>query len=311
MKNERLLAITMLLLEQKQISAPKLAERFEVSVRTIYRDVDSLGQAGIPITTIPGSKGGIRIMENYKIDQRFFTSSELVSLMISLASLNNHINMKQTQYTLEKLKSLIPQKMEEEIALKTDQLIIDLTPWIRGELSRNTIEAIQLCLDKNQILSIAYENRSGQYSTRKLEPYRLILKEASWYTQAYCLEKQDFRIFKLSRMKNVIVTEDTFVPRAAPPAALGKNTIKEADFTTIFLEVDYSVKDQLLERFPDLIFNKKKNSDYFDVTFPYFIPDDFGYHLLLGFGNRCICHGPAFVREELAQRVRQMLTQYE
>lgn len=311
MKSERLLAITMMLLEQEQISAPQLAERFEVSVRTIYRDIDSLSQAGIPVVAFPGSKGGIRIMENYKIDQRFFTTSDLISLLTSLNSLSRHMNSKQTAYTIEKLKSLVPKKLEKEVALKTDQLIIDLSPWIQNGQAGASIELIQQSLDTQYALSIEYENRAGDYSKRAIEPYRLILKESSWYTQAFCLEKQEFRIFKLSRMKNIQSTNRPITQRTPPPVVFGKDTSGRTAFMTLSLEVDYSVKDQLAERFNDLEFIPQKEAGRYFVEFPYFIPDEFGYHLLLGFGTRCKCLAPDTIRKELVNRLEAMLEFYK
>ncbi|MGL4694812.1 helix-turn-helix transcriptional regulator [Enterococcus larvae] len=310
MKSERLLAITMLLLEREQISAPKLAEMFEVSVRTIYRDIESLSQAGIPVVALPGSKGGIRIMENYKIDQRFFTSSDLISLLTSLNGIHKHMNNKQTTYTIEKLKSLIPKQLEQEVALKTDQLIIDLSPWIQNGQAGASIDLIQQALDNHTVLSIEYENRAGHYSMRTIEPYRMILKESSWYVQAFCLSKQEFRIFKLSRMKNIQQTDTPFEQRTPPAVSFERDSSGKTAFVTLLLEVDYSVKDQMTERFNDLEFTQQKNSDRYRVEFPYFIPDEFGYHMLLGFGTRCKCLAPDNIRNELVRRLKEMLTFY-
>lgn len=311
MKSERLLAITMLLLEQRQISAPKLAEIFEVSVRTIYRDIESLSQAGIPVTAFPGSNGGIRIMENYKFDQHFFTTSDLVSLLIGLNSLNQHLNLNHSPYTIEKLKSLIPKTVENEIAIKADQLVIDMTPWIRGELTTASLEVIQQALDNDKLLTIEYENRSGNQSNRLIEPYRLILKEASWYVQAYCLQKEAFRIFKLSRVRNLAIVDRTFDKRTPPPLALGKRVINEGEFIPLLLEVDYSIKDKLTERFNGLEFIPQNASDRFIVEFPYFMTDDYSYQMLLGFGTKCRCLKPAFVQEELIKRMKEMLAFYQ
>ena len=311
MKSERLLAITMLLLEQEQISAPKLAETFEVSVRTIYRDIDSLSQAGIPVTALPGSKGGIRIMDNYKIDQRFFTNADLVALLIGLSSFTQQLSPKSAPYTLEKLKSLMPKSAAKEITIKADQLVIDLSPWISGELATHTIELFHEAMDQSLLLSFNYENRKGQSTTRVVEPYRLILKESSWYTQAFCLQKESFRLFKLSRMKDVQLTHTPFEKRTAPPVSLGDQVISPKPFVPLSLEVDYSIKDTLAERFNDLEFVPIDASDRYLVDFPYFMADDYGYRMLLGFGTRCKCLAPEYVRKELLKRSQQISAMYE
>ncbi|MBO0451317.1 helix-turn-helix transcriptional regulator [Candidatus Enterococcus murrayae] len=307
MKTERLLAITMLLIEKKQISAPALAEIFEVSVRTIYRDIDSLSQAGIPVTALPGSKGGIRIMENYKIDQSFFTSADLISLLIGLNSIPSEQISKQAKFTLEKLKTLIPNEAEQEINDRSSQLIVDLSPWTSTESSPPFFKELQEAIHQRQLVSFEYANRSGQKTTRIIEPYRLILKEISWYIQGYCHEKKDFRIFKLIRMENLHVLQQRFDAKKVPEADLGKDVAHQ--FITIHLEVDFFVKDQLTDRFGQLNFIPIENSQRFSVQFP-FIPDEFGYHLLLGFGTRCKCIAPEFVKTELKRRIQRMMATY-
>ena len=309
MKTERLLAITLLLLENKQMTAPQLAERFEVSVRTIYRDIDSLCQAGIPITTLTGSKGGIQILENYKIDNRFFSTPDLISLLVSLNSLNKHMNFRQTQFTIEKLKSLIPENYEKEIETKTKQLVIDLSPWTKKSVTSPFISLLQKGIENQQQMTFEYENRRGDFSFRTIEPSRLILKEISWYVQAYCCDKKDFRIFKLSRMKDLQLQKETFPFRQIPEASIGSAGVEENDFITIQLEADYSVLDQIKTRFDVLSFEKIENSSRFHIEMP-FIPDEFGYHLLLGFGPNCKCLAPQFVQDELVKRIERMLALY-
>lgn len=143
MKTERLLAITMILLEHKQISASKLADMLEVSVRTIYRDIDSLSQSGIPVTTQTGSKGGISIMENYKIDKHFFTTTDITSLLIALESLASNISPISLQHTLEKIKTLVPTHFLDEIEFKSNQIASDLTPWTSNKQTQPLLEVIK------------------------------------------------------------------------------------------------------------------------------------------------------------------------
>lgn len=307
MKTERLHAITMLLIEKKQISAPDLAKLFEVSVRTIYRDIESLSQAGVPVTALPGSKGGIRIMDNYKIDQNFFTSGDLVSILIGLNSIPSEQISKQIGFTIEKLRTLIPNESQKEIVDKTSQVIVDVSPWTNLDKTTPFFSQIQGAINTHQLILIEYENRKGQRTTRMIEPYRLIMKEVSWYLQAYCREKKEFRIFKLNRMKNLQILQQTFETRDVPEPNL--RNMGNHEFITINLEVDFFVKDQLTERFGQLEFVPIEHSDRFSVQFP-FIPDEFGYHLLLGFGTRCKCISPDFVKTELRQRIQQMLEMY-
>ncbi|WP_086313496.1 hypothetical protein A5821_001002 [Enterococcus sp. 7F3_DIV0205] len=309
MKTERLLAIIMILLDKKQISASQLAETLEVSVRTIYRDITSLSEAGIPVTTTPGVNGGIQIMDNYKIDKQFFTSADITSLLIALESLSTNVSPIQISQTFEKIKTLVPAGFMEEIEFKTNQIAIDLTPWTSNHTLQPFLEVIKSAMDQQRLLRFHYEDNKGRQTTRIIEPYRLVLKEISWYLQAYCTEKLDFRTFKISRMNDLELLPTTFIPREFQPQPLGKEPFYGKDFTTITLKVTHKIKEQLIDKFGQLNFFST-DSDLFMVKFP-FMEDEFGYNLLLGFGNQCECLDPPHVRAELKNRIGELLELYQ
>ncbi|MBO0472460.1 hypothetical protein IGL98_002101 [Enterococcus sp. DIV0840] len=310
MKTERLLAITMILLEKKQISASQLAEMLEVSVRTIYRDINSLSEAGIPVTSSPGVNGGIQIMENYKIDKKFFTSTDITSLLIALESLSQNVSPLQINQTFEKIKTLVPADFLEEIEFKTNQIAIDLTPWTSNHTLQPFLEIIKSGMDQQRLLCFDYEDNQGRKTKRTVEPYRLVLKEISWYLQAYCIEKADFRTFKISRMLNLSLSSSTFVPREFKAKPLGKETFYGKDFTITTLKVTHKIKEQLIDKFGQLSFYPSNDSEKLIVEFP-FMEDEFGYNLLLGFGNQCECLEPPHVRTELRKRIENLLELYQ
>ncbi|MTD41725.1 WYL domain-containing protein [Erwinia sp. CPCC 100877] len=310
MKTERLLTIIMILLDKKQISASKLADMLEVSVRTIYRDVTSLSEAGVPITTIPGVNGGIQIMDNYKIDKHFFTTTDITSLLIALESLATNVSPIQLNQILEKVKTLVPTHYLEEIEFKTNQIAIDLTPWTSSKTVQPFLELIKIGLDRSRLLTFHYENNQGILSQRKVEPYRLVLKEISWYLQAYCLEKQDFRTFKLSRITDLMVLNEEFSPQPFIPLPLGRTPWIQRDFTTIRLKIKRRLKDQLIDKFGELTFTEHSDPAFLLVDFS-FMEDEYGYNLLLGFGNNCECLAPEHVREELGRRIMELAVVYQ
>lgn len=310
MKTERLLAITMILLEKKQISAPQLAKMLEVSVRTIYRDINSLSEAGIPVTTCPGVNGGIQIMDNYKIDKNFFTSSDITSLLIALESLSQNVSPIQTNQLFQKIKTLAPEDFLEEIEFKTNQITIDLTPWTRNHTLQPFLELIKSAMDQHRILEFGYEDNQGRKTKRTVEPYRLVLKEISWYLQAYCLEKADFRTFKISRMLDLDLSSSTFIPREFKAKPLGNEPFYGKNFTITTLKVTHKIKEQLIDKFGQLRFSPSNDSDRLIVEFP-FMEDEFGYNLLLGFGNQCECLTPPHVRNELKRRIENLLELYQ
>ena len=309
MKTERLVAITMILLDKKQISATRLAEIFEVSVRTIYRDINSLSEAGIPVTTLPGANGGIQIMENYKVDKRFFTTSEIIELLIALENLSKNISTTHSNQTVEKLKTLVPNHLSNEIEFKTNQIMADLTPWTNNQTLQPFLEIVKNAMDQQHLLQFHYIDNRGNQTIRTIEPYRLVLKEISWYLQAYCLEKKEFRTFKLSRMSKLNELQTSFELRNYELIPLGEKPFHGSKFISITLKISHKIKDQLTEKFGSLITLETENSNEILVEFP-FMEDDFGYNLIIGLGNQCECIAPAHVRVELKKRLETLLTKY-
>lgn len=308
MKIDRLISIIMILIERKKISATKLAEMFEVTPRTIYRDIETINQAGIPIITYPGVNGGIGIMEEYKVDKKLFTTSDISTLLMGLGSISSTLSSEEIVNTLAKVKGLIPKEQIRDIELKSSQITIDLTSWIGNKSLQPNLEKIKIAMNENKILYFKYLDRNSKESSRKAEPYRLVLKDANWYLQGYCISKEDFRIFKLSRISELEVLEDTFVPREFQAKQLGAWDYIEKNIIKIKLLVDKSLREQMLERC-----GEENIESYGDnkliVNFP-FIEDEFGYNMLLGFGDKCECLEPVNVREEVIRRIKNMLNVY-
>jgi len=309
MKTERLFAILMVLLSEGRVSASELAKRFEVSARTIYRDLDSLAQAGIPITAETGRNGGIQIMENYKLDNRFFSSSELASLLIALKSLTTANTPMSIQHTAEKLKSLIPASHSDNIERKLQQIVVDYAPWISsGHPLTSSHMVVNTALEQQRLITISYENRLGHNSERIVEPHRLIFKENSWYLFAFCREKEDFRFLKLSRIQSISLLDKTFEFREVPSHFL-EQSFSETTLIPVQLRIHRSIKSMITDRFAD--FNLlEKQDEYLIVEIP-FMRDSYGYNFLLGLGTGCECLAPAHVRQELYQQIQAMLHLYE
>ena len=136
MKVDRLVSIIMILLDKKRISAQELADRFEVSLRTIYRDIDAINQAGIPVCSSPGVGGGFEIMPDYKLDHKVFSSADLSAIVMGLSSLSNMVRGEELIHALAKIRSLIPADEAKDIELKANQIHIDLSPWMgNGNIS--------------------------------------------------------------------------------------------------------------------------------------------------------------------------------
>jgi predicted DNA-binding transcriptional regulator YafY len=216
MKMERLLAIIMLLLNRKQINAKELAEYFEVSQRTIYRDIDTINQAGIPIVSYMGAEGGFGIIENYKINKNFLDDYEISSLITALRNLNNTVNNKKISLTLEKLESMRPQKGMNCNNSNTIPINIDYNNWNSNNADKDKLKSLNKAIYEKRRIRFDYINTRGEYTHRVVEPLSLLLKDFSWYLHGYCRSREDYRLFKVKRMRAVHITEDIFT-REAPP----------------------------------------------------------------------------------------------
>ena len=307
MKIDRLLSIIMVLIEQNKISASKLAEMFEVTPRTIYRDIETIQAAGVPIVTYTGTNGGISILENYKIDKKFFTKEDMITIMTGLGSISSSVTNSGLNKVLTKLQSLIPEDHTQEIKLKSGQVVIDLTTWSGNKKLQANLIKIKEALNQRRYLIFKYLDGNGKSTERKVEPYQLLWKEEKWYINSYCTMRNDFRLFKLSRISYLKVLDETFSLREFDMEELRMNW-SEKRILNIKLLVDVSLKERILERC------EEENITYCGknkmiVEFP-FVDDDFGYELLLSFGNKCECLEPVEIRERLIEKIRNMLHIY-
>lgn len=213
MKVDRLVSIIMILLDKKRIGAQELADLFEVSPRTIYRDIDAINMAGIPVCSIPGVGGGFEIMQEYKMDKKVFSADDLSALLMGLSSLSNIVRGDELVHALAKVRSFIPADRAKEIELKVNQICIDLSPWTGNSRIQPYLEIIKSALQENRLLSFEYIAHHGNKTARTVEPYQLVLKSSHWYLQGYCQKRHDFRLFRLSRMADLQMQEKAFVPR--------------------------------------------------------------------------------------------------
>lgn len=181
MKTGRLISIIMTLLDKERIGAQELANMFEVSLRTIYRDIETINISGIPVRSIPGVGGGFEIMSNYKIDKNVFSTTDLSVILTGLSGLSEMMQGDELANALAKIKSFIPTDRAKDIELKTGQIHIDLNSWMGNKNIQSNLEIVKLALQKYRLFSFTYSERYGNKTERTIEPYQLILKGNHWY----------------------------------------------------------------------------------------------------------------------------------
>jgi predicted DNA-binding transcriptional regulator YafY len=308
MKIDRLVSIIMLLLDKKRISAQELADLFEVSLRTIYRDIDTINMAGIPVCSTSGVGGGFEIMQKYKVDGKVFSTADLSAILMGLSNLSGLIQGEETVNALAKVKSFVPADRAKDIEFHANQILIDLSPWIGNRNIQQYLETIKTALRESRLLSFEYSDRHGNKTARTAEPYQLVLKSAHWYVQGYCLERKDFRLFKLTRMANLRLQAESFTPREHQKPQLEFTDVLATLQTTVKLRIHKSVKERALD-FCEYEHFSPDGDEHWIVDFP-FIENDFCYNILFSFGDKCECLEPSHVRAEMKRRIQDIAAIY-
>lgn len=301
MKIDRLIGILSLLLQQDRVTAPYLAEKFEVSRRTINRDIEDLCKAGIPIVTMQGINGGISIMDGYKMERTLLTSSDMQAILTGLRSLDSICGTKRYQQLMNKLS------VEESSVLASNSHIrIDLASWYKSQLAPK-IACIQDAIEERMRITFTYYAPNGE-SVRTIEPYLLIFQWASWYVWGYCTLRQDFRMFKLNRMQELHMTSEAFELREHPVFELDHREIFPQNFEAeaVFLP---EMKWRLVEEYGLDSFTEQADGT---LLFRAGFMDKaslFGW--LLTFGDQVELQKPIAYRDELAAILERTLRQYQ
>ena len=300
MKIDRLIGILSILLQEERTTAPELAERFEVSRRTINRDIEVLCRAGIPITTAQGTGGGISIMAGYRMDRTILTSKDMQMVLAGLRSLDSVSGSGYYTRLMEKI-----QAGSSEFISGRDSILIDLSSWYKSSLAPK-IDVIQRAIEERRLLRFRYFAPSGE-STRTVEAYYLVFRWSNWYLWAWCTDRKDYRLFKLNRMDQVAETEKEFICRNAPLPDLSNEKIFPGGIR-VKAVFDPDVKWRLIEEFgPDCYTETEDgrllfNADYTDM--------ENLIAWILTFGDKARVLEPAEVREKLVKTVEDISEKY-
>lgn len=242
MKIDRLIGIISILLQKEKVTAPYLAEKFEVSRRTINRDVENLCKAGIPIVTEQGKNGGISIAEGYKVDKTLFTSGEIQAILSGLKSLDSVSGSNRYQLLMDKLSC-----GSNDYVGASGPVVINLSSWYQSSLSPK-FELIKDAIERKKKIEFHYYGPGGD-NTRLLEPCLLIFEWSSWYVWGYCLLRDDFRMFKLNRMDQIRCTNEDCEKREIPLYHMDPRKVSWTKGVEVTAEFDKSMKWRLIEEF--------------------------------------------------------------
>ncbi len=259
MKVERMIGILSILLQQDKVTAPYLAEMFEVSRRTINRDIEALCMAGIPIATVPGQNGGISIMEGYRIDRTLLSTSDMQAILAGLRSLDSVSGTNRYVQLMEKLSAGASGLLTGDA-----HICVNLSSWYKDTLTPK-IEQLHHAIDTSRQISFTYYAPKGE-SSRTIEPCRLIFQWAGWYVWGWCVMRQDFRLFKLNRMTNLQLGEP-FEKRTAPLPELSVERVFPSAYQVKAI-IDPMYKWRLVEEYgPDSFTEQPDGSLLFSFGF--------------------------------------------
>lgn len=309
MKIERLLSIVMLLINRRMVRAKELAELFEVSIRTIYRDIDAINQAGIPILTSQGANGGISLMEGYRLDHKLLTNHDFASIVTALPSISTSYGHKSNQLLLEKINSFIPDAHSEQFNRMTKQFIVDFSSWGEQTHLEGKIAQLKLAIEELRPVSFTYCSANGNVTQRIVEPYTLILKKQSWYLYAFCRTREQFRLFKLFRMKDVNMQAENFIRQdiSLDDKPWQQDWNAPENLQTVCLRFNNKAKHLAEEWFGVENVVEDENGKYVvSVSFP---EDHWLYGFILSFGPEVEVLEPEHIRQiikEMAQRVADL-----
>ena len=301
MKIDRLIGILSILLQEDKTTAPELAERFEVSKRTINRDIEDLCRAGIPIKTAQGTGGGISIMDGYRMDKTILTSKDMQMILAGLRSLDSVSGSSYYGQLMEKI-----QAGSSEVISGRDSILIDLSSWYRDSLAPK-IESIQDAIGLKKTIRFKYYSPSGD-TERKIEPYYLIFKWTSWYVYGYCLLRNDFRLFKLNRMDSIIHEAPFEGNREVPMPDLSNRKVFPAK-GLVKAVFDPSMKWQLVEEYGKDSFTERDDGS---LLFEHEYADDEGLIAwMLSCRDKVTVLEPEQIREKLYQITSEIARRYE
>ncbi len=291
MKNDRLFQILYILLAKQSLTAPELAEILEVSTRTIYRDVETLSQAGVPIFAASGKGGGISLVSGYTFDRSLLSDEEQNQILFALQSLKATGNLG-AEALLRKLGGVFKKGF-------TNWIEVDFSRWGHRQTDQNKFELLKRSIIERIVLNIHYCGQSGERTVRRVEPVKLIFKDKSWYLSAFCQRAKDFRLFKVNRIISADLTRDFFETHTVTPPPLDLTDIPdEMEFIEIKLCFERTVGYRVFDEFDISDIEIQTDGSLIVTTW---MPDDnWLYTYLLTFGMEVDIISPCHVREVIA-----------
>lgn len=299
MKENRYFQMIYLLLEKGSMTAPELADYFEVSVRTIYRDIDILSSAGIPVYATRGKGGGISIQDNFVLKKSILSEQEQTQILMALQG----IRIVEDEYTrtlLSKLSSVFQKQ-------NVNWLEIDFSSWTKSGAGKDNFQKLQSAIFKSKIVAFHYYSGKGEVIKRVVEPLKLVFKSTDWYLYGYCSTRNDFRFFKLTRIRNLEITNDEYV-RSIPEQIFVEEEKFEMETVKVMLLFDKSMSFRVYDKFDDEVTENQDGSLLVETVMP---NNELLISHILSWGDKVEVISPQNIRNKVSERAKKIYENYK
>lgn len=296
MQVNRLFEIIYILLEKENVTAKELAEHFGVSVRTIYRDIDVLSRSNIPIYTNQGKGGGINLLDNFVLDKSLISEDEQNQILFALQSFEK-LNVNNEKMLLDKMSILFNKATRNWIE-------IDFSSWGTDSTQNERYNKIKEAILNKKVVEITYFNSYGEENIRQVEPLQIWFKDKSWYIKAFCRLKQDYRIFKIARIRDIKILDEHF-ERDLPVEKEEKTKFK---VISLKLEISKEMAYRVYDEFEKENINKNENGDFIvEVEYP---ENEWVYGYILSFGEYVKVLSPEYAKDIIKKRLEKTIKNY-
>ncbi|MCX4299306.1 MAG: YafY family protein [Lachnospiraceae bacterium] len=298
MQESRLFRIIYYLLDKGKSTAPELAEKFEVSVRTIYRDIDIISSMGIPVYAMQGKGGGITLLDNFVLDKSLLSTREKEQILMALQGIiatepNNSDEL------LTKLGSLFQTK-------NTNWIEVDFSNWVKRNPSQDIFQLMKSAIFSRNVISFQYFSSNRESTKRRVEPLKLVFKSKDWYLYGFCLIRNDYRFFKLTRIKEMEIQAEVYSREIPSTCSIGKQMdIQNAIAVT--LKFDQDMAFRVYDEFAEGVTEDKQGNLYVRTNLP---DSDTLYSYLFSFADSVEIVEPENIREQVKNKLAAMQKKY-
>lgn len=298
MQESRLFRIVYYLLDKGKSTAPELADKFEVSVRTIYRDIDIISGMGIPIYAAQGKGGGITLLDNFVLDKSLLSNQEKEQILMALQGIIA-TEQNNADELLTKLGSLFQSKT-------TNWIEVDFSNWVKNNPGQDIFNLIKSAIFSRNVISFQYFGSNRESTQRRVEPLRLVFKSKDWYLYGFCLMRNDYRFFKLTRIRDIEIQADVYSRELPTTYSVGKlmdieNTI------AVKLKFDKKMAFRVYDEFAEGVTEDNQGNLYVQINLP---GNDALYSYLFSFADYVEVLEPENVREQVKEKLAAMQKKY-